>query len=70
MTTCDYYVCQREEQCDSCFMVDHQKECGWCEEYDHDERKLEVSHGTETHYEVVWKDGKSMTKVEQNILLK
>ncbi|TCU78885.1 hypothetical protein EDE08_101668 [Bradyrhizobium sp. R2.2-H] len=50
MTTCEYdgtastYNCQREEQCDDCFMVDHQKECGWCEFYDHTTRKLEVKH--------------------------
>ena len=43
MTTCDYganpsekaFNCQREEQCDDCFMVDHLKECTGCEHYDH-----------------------------------
>jgi hypothetical protein len=50
MTTCEYdgdiksWNCATEEQCDDCFMIDHQKECGWCEFYDHAERKLEVQH--------------------------
>lgn len=70
MTTCNLYRCQREEQCDSCWLIDHQKECNWCEFYDHDERKLEVKHADTTHYEVVWKDGKPMTKGEGTILLK
>lgn len=36
-----------------------------------EEIKLEVEHDeTETHYEVVWEDGKPMTKVEGTILLK
>jgi hypothetical protein len=43
-TTCRSYKCQREEQCDPCFMVDHQKKCGWCTLYDHEERKLEIQH--------------------------
>lgn len=35
------------------------------------EKKLEVKHDeTETHYEVVWKDGKPMTKVDEHIWLK
>jgi hypothetical protein len=48
ITTCEVadsvkaYECQRYEQCDDCFMIDHQKECGWCTEYDHTVRKLEV----------------------------
>ena len=25
-------------------MIDHLKECEWCEHYDHEERKLEVKH--------------------------
>lgn len=29
------FNCQREEQCDDCFMVDHLKECVGCEEYEH-----------------------------------
>lgn len=29
--------CQREEQCDDCFMVDHEKECEGCSEYEHNE---------------------------------
>lgn len=71
MTTCDYYVCQREEQCDSCWLIDHQKECSWCEFYDHDERKLEVkSESVTTHYEVVLVEGKPMINVEGTILLK
>lgn len=50
MTTCEYdggikeWNCQREEQCDVCFMIDHQKECYWCLHYDHTTRKLEVNH--------------------------
>jgi hypothetical protein len=50
MTTCEYdgdprqMACQREEQCDDCFMIDHLKECDWCTEYDHEVRKLEVKH--------------------------
>jgi hypothetical protein len=50
MTTCKVadsvqaYNCQREEQCDDCFMIDHLKECEWCTLYDHEERKLEVQH--------------------------
>lgn len=50
MTTCEsgesaqWWACQTEEQCDDCFMVDHQKECGWCTFYDHTVRKLEVKH--------------------------
>jgi hypothetical protein len=49
-TTCSYdgdirqWNCQRDEQCDECFMADHLKECEWCTEYDHEERKLEVQH--------------------------
>jgi hypothetical protein len=38
------YKCQREEQCDDCFISDHQKECDWCEQYDHTVRKLAVAH--------------------------
>lgn len=47
-TTCEVadsviaWKCQTEEQCDDCFMVDHEKECGWCENYNHTTRKLEV----------------------------
>lgn len=77
MTVCEYdgdprqWACIREEQCDNCFMIDHQKECDWCTMYDHDTRKLEVkSESVTTHYEVVWTDGKPMTKVSDNILLK
>jgi hypothetical protein len=50
MTTCEVadsvqaYNCQREEQCDDCFMIDHLKECDWCEHYDHQMRKLSVKH--------------------------
>lgn len=50
MTTCEVagsleaYKCQPEEQCDDCFMIDHLKECEWCEQYDHSVRKLEVAH--------------------------
>jgi hypothetical protein len=36
--------CQREEQCGDCFMIDHLKECDWCEHYDHPVRKLQVQH--------------------------
>jgi hypothetical protein len=36
--------CQREEQCDDCFMIHHLKECEWSEHYDHATRKLEVKH--------------------------
>src|SRR6266850_2032300 len=49
-TTCEVadsvqaYKCQREEQCDDCFMIDHLKECEWCEHYDHPVRKLQVQH--------------------------
>jgi hypothetical protein len=49
-TTCEVadsvqaYKCQTEEQCDDCFMVDHLKECEWCEHYDHPVRKLKVQH--------------------------
>lgn len=32
--------------------------------------KIKVEHGEATHYEVVWADGKPMTKVSDNILLK
>lgn len=35
MTTCDSYKCQREEQCDKCFLIDHKKECAGCEHYEH-----------------------------------
>ena len=41
ITTCEVadsvkaFNCQREEQCDDCFMVDHLKECKGCEYYDH-----------------------------------
>lgn len=34
-TSCDSYACQREEQCDECFLIDHLKECEYCEHYDH-----------------------------------
>jgi hypothetical protein len=50
MTTCEVAdsvqadKCQREEQCDDCFMIDHLKECDWCEHYDHPVRKLQVQH--------------------------
>ena len=50
MTTCEVADsvqadnCQREEQCDDCFMIDHLKECEWCEHYDHPTRKLQVQH--------------------------
>lgn len=27
--------CQREEQCDDCWMIDHLKECSGCKHYDH-----------------------------------
>lgn len=43
MTTCEYdgsvkaFNCIREEQCDSCFMKDHVKECPGCAHYEHDE---------------------------------
>ena len=49
-TTCEVadsvqaYECQTEEQCDDCFMVDHLKECEWCQHHDHPPRKLEVQH--------------------------
>ena len=52
MTTCEVAdsvqtdKCQREEQCDDCFMIDHLKECEWCEHYDHPVRKLQVQHLT------------------------
>lgn len=46
-TTCDYganpsikaFNCEREEQCDDCFLVDHLKECAGCKEYDHPQDK-------------------------------
>lgn len=60
MTTCNLYRCQREEQCDDCFMVDHQKECGWCTMYDHTVRKLEVK----------WSDNGKMKQVLDNVFLK
>jgi recombinational DNA repair protein RecR len=50
MTTCEVadsveaFKCQTEEQCDDCFIIDHQKECGWCEHYDHTVRTLAVVH--------------------------
>lgn len=31
------FNCQREEQCDECFMKDHVKECPGCAHYEHDE---------------------------------
>lgn len=34
-TSCDTYRCQREEQCDDCFLLDHLKECSGCQHYDH-----------------------------------
>ena len=34
MTTCNLYKCQREEQCDDCWLVDHLSECEGCEEVD------------------------------------
>lgn len=43
-TTCEVadsekaFRCQTEEQCDDCFMVDHLKECNWCEHYNHPEK--------------------------------
>ena len=36
MTACEKYSCQRFEQCDDCFMIDHLKVCTACEEYDHE----------------------------------
>lgn len=76
-TTCEVadsiqaYECQRIEQCDDCWLIDHQKECNWCEFYDHDERKLEVkSESVTTHYEVVLVEGKPMINVEGTVLLK
>jgi hypothetical protein len=50
MTTCEVadsveaYKCITEEQCDHCFMIDHLKECEWCEHYDHPVRKLQVQY--------------------------
>jgi len=46
-TVCDYganpslkaFNCEREEQCDDCWMVDYLKECKGCEFYDHPEQK-------------------------------
>lgn len=41
MTTCEVldsiraFNCQREEQCDECWMKDHVKECASCIHYDH-----------------------------------
>lgn len=41
MTNCEYdgdprqWACEREEQCDDCFMIDHLKECDGCDHYDH-----------------------------------
>ncbi len=43
--TIQSFNCQREEQCDDCFMVDHRKECDWCDHYDHpesDKQKMET----------------------------
>lgn len=34
-TSCEKYSCQREEQCDDCWMIDHLKECDGCDEFDH-----------------------------------
>lgn len=34
------------------------------------EKKLKVAHADTTHYEVVWADGKPMTKVSDNVFLK
>ena len=48
-TTCEVadsvkaFNCQREEQCDDCFIVDHKKGCSWCEHYEHGAKKLEVA---------------------------
>ena len=39
MKTCELQSCQREEQCDDCWMIDHCKECSGCEFYDHPEKK-------------------------------
>lgn len=39
MTTCDSYRCQKEEQCDDCFLTDHLKECAGCEHYDHENKE-------------------------------
>jgi hypothetical protein len=50
MTTCEVadsvqaFKCQTEEQCDDCFIIDHHKECDWCEHYDHTIRRLSVAH--------------------------
>lgn len=35
MTTCSSRICQQEEQCDDCWMVDHLKECDGCDHYEH-----------------------------------
>jgi len=41
MTTCEIadsvkaFNCQREEQCDDCYLIDHLKECAGCEMYEH-----------------------------------
>lgn len=39
--TAKSYKCQREEQCDDCWLVDHLKECNGCEHVDHP--KLEAN---------------------------
>ena len=47
-TTCKYadsveaMKCQRIEQCDDCFTIDHLKECDGCKEYDHPELVKEL----------------------------
>lgn len=37
MTTCNSYECQKYEQCDDCFLIDHMKDCAGCDHYDHPE---------------------------------
>lgn len=47
-TTCEVadsvksFKCQREEQCDDCFMVDHLKECSGCEHYEHGKKTMKT----------------------------
>jgi hypothetical protein len=45
-SSCGTYRCAAEEQCDDCWLIDHERECGWCEEYDHTTRRLKVQHDT------------------------
>lgn len=38
---CDNYECAKIEQCDSCWLIDHLKECNGCTFYDHPKALVE-----------------------------